>query len=109
MDKPGFGGSDDIVQWMLNERIKKSFGDKDYSKMAQFQLQLSFAAVHTTSMALVNMLFDLIAYPNNLAILREEVNENLAKNDGSFKGNFIKSIAKVDSFMKESQRHDPVG
>jgi cytochrome P450 len=109
MDKPGFVGSDDIMQWMLNERVKKSFGDKDYSMMAQFQLQLSFAAVHTTSMALVNILFDLLAYPENLAILREKINESPVRNGGSFQSNFYKSLEKVDSFMKESQRHNPVG
>src|SRR2546423_2635129 len=81
MERPGFDGGDDMLQWMLNERVKKSFHDKDYAKLAQFQLQLAFAAIHTTSMALTNMLYDLIACPQYIDIIREEVKDQLAKND----------------------------
>ena len=63
MDKPDFDGGNDMLQWMLTERVKKSFHDQDYRYLAQFQLQLAFAAIHTTSMAATNMLYDLVAYP----------------------------------------------
>jgi cytochrome P450 len=109
MEKPGVEVSDDMLQWMLNERVKKQFGDKDYQTMAQFQLQVAFAAIHTTSMALTNMIFDLIAWPEYIEILRAEVKEQLAANGNSYRGAFVKNLPKLDSFMKESQRHNPVG
>ena len=109
MDKPGYKLSNDMLSWMLVERVKKSYHDKDYQYLAQFQLQLAFAAIHTTSMAVTNMLFDLVAHPELIPILREEISEELAENNGSWKGQLLRNLRKVDSFMKESQRHNPVG
>lgn len=109
MERPGFEGSNNMMQWMLNERRKKNFHDKDYVYFAQLQLQLSFAAIHTTSMAVANMLYDLVAWPEYMDILRKEIKEQLAENGNSFSGLFVKKLQKMDSFMKESQRHNPVG
>lgn len=109
MDKPDFDGGVNMLQWMLDERVKKGFHDKDYQYLAQFQLQLAFAAIHTTSMALTNMIYDLVAYPDLIPILRDEVKEELAANNRSWEGQFLKKLLKVDSVMKESQRHNPVG
>lgn len=109
MESRDFEPTNDVMQWMLNERRKKNFHDKDYEYFAQLQLQLSFAAIHTTSMAVVNMLYDLVAWPENIEILRNEAKEQLAANGNSFGGRFVKNLQKMDSFMKESQRHNPVG
>lgn len=109
MEQPGYVGGNNMLQWMLDERVKKSFHDKDYETMAQFQLQLAFASLHTTSMALVNMIFDLVAWPTNIDILREEIDEQLKKTEGGFSRDLIHNLPKMDSFMKESQRHNPVG
>jgi cytochrome P450 len=109
IERPVVRSGDNMLQWMLNERVKKSFHDKDYTKLAQFQLQLAFAAIHTTSMVLINAIYDLVAWPENIAILREEVESELANNSGSFEGRFVKTLQKMDSFIKESQRHNPVG
>jgi cytochrome P450 len=109
MDRPDFNGGNDMLQWMLTERVKKSFHDRDYRYLAQFQLQLAFAAIHTTSMAVTNMLYDAVAHPELLEIIREEVQEELKNNNGSWEGQFLKKLQKTDSIMKESQRHNPVG
>ncbi|KAI0862108.1 cytochrome P450 [Xylaria cubensis] len=109
MEDAEFGGGNDMLQWMLNERVKRKFHDKDYVYLAQLQLQLSFAATHTTSMAVTNMLYDLVAWPEYIDVLRAEVMEQLAANRNSFRGNFVRNLHKMDSFMKESQRHNPVG
>lgn len=109
IDRPDHKLSNDMLSWMMVERVKKSYHDKDYQYLAQFQLQLAFAAIHTTSMAVTNMLFDLVANPELITILRQEISEELAKNNGSWKGQLLRKLQKVDSFMKESQRHNPVG
>lgn len=109
MEKPGFNASNDMMQWMINERRRKKSRDKEYAYFAQLQLQLSFAAIHTTTMAVVNMLYDLVAWPKYIDILREEVKEQLTANNNTFNGQFVKNLQKMDSFMKESQRHNPVG
>ncbi|KAF2169174.1 hypothetical protein M409DRAFT_52455 [Zasmidium cellare ATCC 36951] len=110
MDDSGINrGGDNLLQWMLNERVKKRMYDKDFQMMADLQLELAFASTHTTTMTLTNIMFDLIAWPKYIDILREEVEEVLQNNGGSFRGNFTKTLLKMDSFMKESQRRNPVG
>lgn len=110
MERTDFEGNNNMLQWMLDERVKKGLNDRDYETMAQFQLQLAFASLHTTSMALTNMIFDLVAWPNYIDILRTEINEQLeGKSNGKFSRDLIHNLPKMDSFMKESQRHNPVG
>ncbi|KAK4503568.1 hypothetical protein PRZ48_004483 [Zasmidium cellare] len=108
METPdGQEGADNMLQWTLNERVKKQFHDKDYELLAHFQLELALAATHTTSMALTQILFDLVAWPEYIDILRQEVKEQYAANNFSFKGQFMKGLSKLDSFMRESQRWSP--
>lgn len=103
------GEGDNMLHWMLEERRKKQFRDKDYEYMAQFQLQMSFAAIHTTSVTVTNLLYDLIAWPEYIGVLREEIKEQLALHGGEFTAEVVKGLKKMDSCMKESQRHNPVG
>lgn len=108
MEKPDFDRRDDnMLQWMLNERVKKQLHDKDYEMLALLQLELAMAAIHTSSLALGNMLYDLVAWPKYIEILRQEVKEQLAQNNGSLRGLFVKRLPKLDSFMKESLRRTP--
>lgn len=109
MEDPGHKGSNDMLQWVLDERVRRSAHDRDFEKLSDVQLELANAAIHTTSMALLNMLYDLVAMPEYQDIIREELQEALEKSGGEWDGVFLKGLQKTDSFMKESQRHEPVG
>jgi len=108
MSKPDHEQYFDMTQWMLNERIKRGRQDTNYNYLAQAQLQLSFASIHTTSMALIHLIYDLCAEPQYQDIIRQELEEQLTLN-GGYKGEIMKKLEKCDSIMKESQRHNPVG
>ncbi|KAM3152013.1 Cytochrome monooxygenase ascG [Botrytis cinerea] len=90
-------GQENMITWIQN-RIKK----KDPEKIANNQMSLSFAAIHTTSMAITAAIYDLCAYPEYIEILREEIQQI----DGVTKTNLAK-LWKLDSFLKESQRLTP--
>lgn len=105
----GYQKPNDMLQWMMDRRIKTSARDRDYEYLARIQLTLAFAAIHTTTMSTTNMIYDLGAMPEYIDIIRQEINEELPKNDGRWDGRLMKALKKTDSFMKESQRHNPIG
>ncbi|KAF2094280.1 cytochrome P450 [Rhizodiscina lignyota] len=107
--KEGYEKPNDFLQWMMDARIKKHLRDKDYYYQAELQLVLSFAAIHTTTNAVTNMLYDLGTMPDVVDMIRQEVKEELEKTNGVWDGKLMKSLKKTDSFMKESQRHNPIG
>lgn len=109
MAKPGWVKRMDMTQWMLDARIKHDYKSEDYEYLSHAQLQLSVAAIHTTSMALTNMIYDLVAKPELMTVIRDELKEALASNKGEWSGALMHGLQKTDSIMKESQRHQPVG
>ena len=55
------------------------------------------------------MFYDLAAYPEHVAPLREELEAVLSENNGKFLKSTMPKLRKLDSFMKESQRVNPPG
>ncbi|RYP86000.1 hypothetical protein DL769_000863 [Monosporascus sp. CRB-8-3] len=69
-----------------------------------------FAATHTMNVTLTNILFDLAAHPEYADILREEIERVAAEEpNGKFRKKSMPKLKKLDSFMKESQRVNPIG
>ncbi|RDL30469.1 uncharacterized protein BP5553_10347 [Venustampulla echinocandica] len=93
----------DMLTWNMHNVPKF-----DPSVIAAAQLLVAFAAIHTTSNQLTNMLYDLAAHPEYHEPLRLEIEEVLASGSDHalFKGSLPK-LRKLDSFMKESQRLYP--
>ena len=108
-DKEGYEKPNDMLQWMMDSRIKKHSHDRDYHYQAEHQLILAFAAIHTTTNAVTHMLYDLGTMPDFVDTIRQEIKTELSKNGGAWDGKLMKSLKKTDSFMKESQRHNPIG
>ncbi|KAF1953041.1 cytochrome P450 [Byssothecium circinans] len=73
------------------------------------QLELSVAAIHTTTFALTHLLYDTAAHPKYIPILRDEIKTALAQKGGEYNKDCISKMVKLDSFMKESQRLHPPG
>ncbi|KAI0547233.1 putative cytochrome P450 [Xylaria curta] len=104
---PDSGGKppSDFLQWMLGAAV----GDEqDDSYIALIQLKLSFAAIHTSAAAPTQLLYDLCVMPEWIDILREEI-ELVKQATGSISDKqTLSRLEKLDSFMKESQRFNPL-
>ncbi|OBT50098.1 hypothetical protein VE04_09711 [Pseudogymnoascus sp. 24MN13] len=118
-EKPGLDGFDDqqgtFCSWVLKYTAEKDRASA--LNLANSQMSLSFAAIHTSSMALSQVVFDLAARPEYIKGLREEIKEVLAGDGYDIDGDgFTKlkkssytKLRKLDSFLKESQRLSPPG
>ena len=92
----------DLMQWMLDSR------DYQTNKtLAHITLHVSFAAIHTSAVALTHIVYDLCAKPEYVQPLREEITRVLEEEGGPSKKAFLK-MSKLDSFMRESQRFNPL-
>jgi len=70
-------------------------------------LEVEFAAIHSSSLTFTHALLHLVAHPEFVTPLREEV-ECIIKEEGWTKMSMQK-MRKVDSFLKESARLNPLG
>jgi len=93
------GKPNDYITWLLDVAEGRQRTIRDLTIRV---LALNFAAIHTTSMAFTQVLFDLAAYPYHVPALREEI-EAVIKEEGLTKISLHK-MRKLDSFIKESQR-----
>ncbi len=95
----------DLLQWMV-ENAKGDETDEQF--IADIQLKVSFAAIHTSAAAPTQLIYDLCAMPEIIEPLRQELKEALEKNDGHLTKQAFNQMPKMDSFLKESQRFNPL-
>lgn len=81
--------------------------DKTPEFMAYTALAVSFAAIRTSSSVPTHLLYDLCTRPEYIEPLRQEIESVLAE-EGSFTKTALNKLLKLDSFMKESQRFNPL-
>ncbi|TRX98021.1 hypothetical protein FHL15_001231 [Xylaria flabelliformis] len=94
----------DFLQWMVEE----ARGDeKDMRFLSKIQLKLSFAAIHTSAAAPVQLIYDLCVMPEYIETLRSELYEVL-REYGILNKQALTKLDKMDSVMKESQRFNPL-
>ncbi|KAL9063655.1 MAG: hypothetical protein Q9161_009356 [Pseudevernia consocians] len=67
-------------------------------------LVLTSAALHTSTMAAVNALYDMCSRPEHIESLRNEAVATLQADNQSWQFSTIKQLKQLDSFMKESLR-----
>lgn len=99
--------NNDMLEWIRMRAIKNNDPSVDFREQAKIQLLTATAAIHTTRLAALHVLFDLAARPEYIDPLREELREVLAETDGVLTKQTLTHLKKLDSFMKESQRHNP--
>lgn len=105
-EREGLGSKPaDFLQWMV-DNAKGEETEKDF--IASIQLKLSFAAIHTSAAAPTQLLYDLCARPQYIAPLREEIEQVSAEHGGVITKQALRKLVKMDSFMKESQRFNPL-
>ncbi|OJD40699.1 cytochrome p450 [Diplodia corticola] len=95
-------GEGDAIAW-----FDEVAGGREYDIVRE-QLMLSVAAIHTTSVTLVALLYDLAENPEWIGRVREEVVAVL-REDGGWKRGTLGKMRLLDSCMKESQRLHTVG
>ncbi|KZL75866.1 cytochrome P450 [Colletotrichum tofieldiae] len=93
---------DDMLQWMMESQ--KKFGQKEDRELARYELAISAAAIHTTTVTITNALYTLAVMPEFVTILRKDVQQALAETNGVFTNSAMQSMKKVDSFLKECMR-----
>ena len=95
--------SQTLLTWM----IQCAEGpDSDARHLAHLEIVISLAAIHTSQMNSVHVLYDLAARPEYIEQLREEI-RTVAAADGGWNKSSYTRLRKMDSFMKESQRFNP--
>ncbi|KAN0126092.1 Cytochrome P450 [Lactarius tabidus] len=95
-DKPN-----DMLMWLMDEAkgIERSL-----EGLARRMLVVNFAAVHTTSLTFVNVLYRLLSNPEYVEPLRHDVETAVAEEGWTKAG--IDKMHKIDSFLRETQRLD---
>ncbi|KAK9416187.1 putative Ent-kaurene oxidase [Seiridium unicorne] len=104
MMKEGKKLPDDMLQWMMYKTAEYKVSDDDLSLI---QLNLSLAAIHTTTVTTILALYDLVVRPDLVKELRTEIKTVLDANDGVLSTHALFEMKLLDSVMKESQRTNP--
>ncbi|KAL9576510.1 MAG: hypothetical protein Q9212_007036, partial [Teloschistes hypoglaucus] len=96
----------DLLQWMMDNA--KGPEETDEAFIADIMLKVSFAAIHTSAAAPTQLIYDLCQMPEIVAPLREEMEAALLETNGHFTKQAFNKMPKMDSFLKESQRFNPL-
>ena len=98
--------NNNLLSWMIDIASET---ESDAASLAHLEVVMSLASIHTSQMNAVHVLYDLVARPEYMEPIREEINA-VSKEDGAWmkwkKSSFTK-LRKLDSFMRESQRFNP--
>lgn len=99
-------GANNLLTWMM-EIAGENEGEPQ--SLAHLEVVLSLASIHTSQMNAVHCLYDLIARPEYIKPIRDEITR-VVEEDGGWKlwqkSSFTK-LRILDSFMRESQRWNP--
>lgn len=101
---------DTLLNWMMDHGTEE---ENRLDQMAHRQTILTLASIHTTSMTVSNLLFDLCANPEWFPVLRAEIAEieqelgKLGERAGIGAEQWLPRLEKMDSALIESLRLSP--
>jgi hypothetical protein len=104
---PDWQKPDDMIQWLINHSAEQGGLSVEY--LAEQQLGLIFAAIHTTTASATTIMYALAATPEYHDPLREEITDAMSENDGKITTRAMQRMVKLDSYMKEVFRLYPNG
>lgn len=96
---------DYIKEWVAQRHPEWA---TDLDQQVDFTFTLSMAALHTSEMTTTHLLLDLAAHPDFVDELRAEMKEALEQTGGEMNNTYIHKLQKLDSFMTESKRLNPL-
>ncbi|KAJ0108710.1 Ent-kaurene oxidase [Diaporthe amygdali] len=97
---------DDLLQWMMNKADKLKISE---TQLADEQLSVSMAAIHTTTNAANDTLCELIIRPALMREVRDEIIRVLSDNGGIFTPHALFELKLLDSVLRETQRFNGSG
>ncbi|KAF6819863.1 hypothetical protein CPLU01_12922 [Colletotrichum plurivorum] len=100
---PGYKKPDDMVQWLMDD----GQGELKDEELAEVQLMLTAAAIHTTSLTAINAFYTLAAFSEIVSELRSEISDVLAECE-TFTSAALSKMRKLVSFLRESVRCNPL-
>lgn len=92
----------DMMQWIM-EHGREMKPPLTLEQQAKTQLVLGMSAIHASSIATINLIYDLVARPEYMKPLREEVDQIWEETNGALDKKAMSKLNKLDSFLKESQ------
>lgn len=111
---PGFEAyvpPEDYITWVIRLIIAENrTGELDPIKVSKRLLPIAFASIHTTVLTCHSLMLDLLSTdPENLLLdaLREEIEAHRPAS-GMWNKEALRSLVKVDSAIRESQRLNPL-
>lgn len=97
---------DDALQWAIEQA--DNFNLKTEEELAFLQLELSLAAIHTTTNTAAHIIYDIVGRcPDAIPELRREIREVTEQFDGVMTAQALYQMKRVDSVMRESSRTNP--
>lgn len=99
-------GYSDGIQWLIAAAGARK---KTSLELADEQLFLSIASIHSTSASTLSTLFDLADHRKYYEEILEEIRAVQKKYGTKWTKQSLSKLEKLDSFMKESQRVHPIG
>lgn len=95
-----------MTDWNMKNSPKQEQANVTYQ--AHQQLQVSFAAIHTTAKLVADVCFYLARHSECIQPLRDEI-DTIIGPQGVLTRKNVADLKKMDSFMTETQRHNPPG
>ncbi|KAI0245478.1 cytochrome P450 [Lactifluus subvellereus] len=95
------GAQNDMLMWLMSEAKGV---EKSVESLARRILLTNFASIHTTSLTFTQVLYRLLANPEYIEPLRQEIEAAVAEEGWTNVG--MDKMHKIDSFLRETQRLD---
>ncbi|KAE8337078.1 hypothetical protein BDV24DRAFT_177948 [Aspergillus arachidicola] len=96
----------DLMQWIISNYPDQK---DDLTLHTRLQLEAVQAATYNLAFQLVHFFYDLLAHPEYLQPLRDEIISVSESCNGHWTPAALSNLRKCDSFLKESQRLNPIG
>ncbi|GAB7358573.1 hypothetical protein MBLNU230_g2633t2 [Neophaeotheca triangularis] len=100
---------EDYITWHIRVALEEDRPpiDLDPTTIARFLLPVNFAAIHTTTFTLTNLIFDLVGSDPQLGYipaLREEAERVYRESNGTWTKSSLAKMVRADSATRESMR-----
>lgn len=99
-------GNSDGIQWLLAAAGARK---KTALELADEQLFLSIASIHSTAASTMSFIHDLADHRKYYKEILEEIQQVQKEHGRKWTKQSLAKLDKLDSFMKESQRVNPIG
>lgn len=97
----------DGVQWFVDEYKSKGV-TPSADQIARDMLMLSLASILSTAATTLGIMYDLLDRPESFKEIREEMAQSQKETKGKVTRQALGQLVILDSFMKESQRTNPI-